>query len=83
MWPSPVRDQDFEVARAGLGIMDSCALWQLAPGGAARRTGLNHELLTTRALRWRYPQHRLGDSDGVLFDPEAESSIEVPVLALF
>ncbi len=143
-------DQDFDVAVVGLGIMGSCALWQLAARGvaavgldrfdpphdlgsshghsrmlrrvqfegdeyvplakrayelwnqleretgralftrtglliigpassqlirggreSARRHGVDHELLDARALRTRYPQHRVGDSDGALFDPEA------------
>jgi sarcosine oxidase len=52
-----------------LGPSDS----QLIRGGreSAERARLEHELLDAGDLRRRYPQHRVGDADIALFDPEA------------
>jgi len=38
---------------------------------SAERCGLDHELLDTNTLRERYPQHRVGDGEIALLDPEA------------
>jgi glycine/D-amino acid oxidase-like deaminating enzyme len=74
--------------RTGLLIIGPASS-QLIRGGreSARRHGVDHELLDARALRTRYPQHRVGDSDGALFDPEAgfispEEAIAAAIIAL-
>jgi len=58
--------------RTGLLIIGAAGS-QLVRGGheSALRTGVDHELLDAAALRARYPQHRVADSDRALFDPDA------------